>query len=91
MLPVQPIVIGEDLPVTVIARDQPEYIPLPAFIDSNGVVLTRWKLTWREILKLCYTQSLYLEVLTFRKPLQPVRLSVDPPKFETVETVTVRR
>lgn len=82
MRAVKPIVPGEVHPVTVIAENQPEYEPLPAYVvrDRTGAVLTRWKLTWRERLRILFLGDLYLEVLTFRQPLQPVRLSVAPPR-----------
>lgn len=80
MRPVHPIIPGEVLPVTVFAKDQPEYEPLPAHRTDDGTVLTRWKLTWRERVRILLFGDLYLEVLTFRTPLQPVRLSVAPPR-----------
>lgn len=59
----------------VFAKDQPEYIPLPA--NFNGVeVETKWRLTWRERLSVLFRGSIYLSLLTFGKPLQPIRLSV---------------
>ena len=66
----------------VFAKDQPEYLPLPAAVESNGRVTTRWKLTWRERFKLFFTGDLWLEVLTFNRPLQPVKLSVEEPALK---------
>lgn len=57
------------------AKDQPEYIPLPAITDGNYVE-TKWRLSWRERLTTALRGNLYLSVLTFGRPLQPVRLSV---------------
>jgi hypothetical protein len=59
------------------AKDQPEYLPLPAFKQGNGDVITCWHLTDEEIDKLTESRSLYLSVKTFNQPLQPVYLTVD--------------
>ncbi len=66
---------------TVFAKDQPEYLPLPAFVDPgrNGNVITCWQLTWKERIKILWTGKLWLDVYSFHKPLQPQRPSVDCP------------
>jgi hypothetical protein len=63
----------------VFAKDQDEYLDLPASVSGDGLVTTRWALTDQERLKIYQGGSLYLQVLTFGKPLQPVRLSVEEP------------
>ena len=82
MRPTTPIVPSRELEVTNFAKEQPEYNPLPAYRAPNGVVLSRWKLTWRERWRMLWNGYFYLEVWTFNKLLQPVRLSLDPPDFE---------
>ena len=62
----------------VIAKDQPQYIPLPALPVGDGI-LTRWRLSWRERWRILRRGDLYLEVLTFGRPLQPLRPTVLPP------------
>lgn len=59
----------------VYAKDQPQYKPLPANTNSRSVE-TKWKLSWKERVKLFLTGNLYLSLLTFGSPLQPIRLSV---------------
>lgn len=59
----------------IFAKDQPEYLPLPANTDGTSVE-TCWRLTWRERIRLFLTGELYLTLLTFGRPLQPIRLSV---------------
>lgn len=61
------------------AKDQPEYIPLPARSDETGRIVVGWKLSWSERISLLLRGKLYLQVLTFNKPLQPLRLDVDAP------------
>ena len=62
------------------AEDQPEYLPLPAYCAANGKVVTCWKLSWRERIKLLFSGRLWLSLLTFNHPLQPVMLSADKPE-----------
>lgn len=72
----KPIDVAPSKPVdggrVVYAADQPEYQPLPVWRRESGSVVTRWQLTWRERLALLIGRSLYLEVLTFGQPLQPL-------------------
>lgn len=81
MRPVSPIIPGLELPEVVYAKDQPEYIPLPVYKapDSCGTVTSRWKLTWRERLRVLWYGDLYLQTLTFNGPLAPIRPGVKPP------------
>jgi hypothetical protein len=60
----------------IFAENQPEYLPLPAVLDDDGRVTSRWGLTWRERLSLLLHGSIQVEVLTFNQPLQPIKLSV---------------
>ena len=61
----------------IYAKDQPEYIPLPAIRYEDGMIVTKWKLTWRERVKCLMYGRIFLSILTFNRPLQPVKLSVD--------------
>lgn len=66
----------------VIARNQPEYRPLPAhrFVgDHSGRIAFCWSLTWWERLAVLWRGVLWHEVLTFGRPLQPQLLTVDKP------------
>jgi len=66
----------------VIAKNQPEYLPLPAHRfanDPQGRIAFCWRMTWRERLRVLWTGILWHEVLTFDRPLQPQRLSTDKP------------
>lgn len=62
----------------VYAKDQPEYLPLPAVID-NGVATFCWKLSWRERFQLLWHGLLWHQVLTFNEPLQPQLLLTKKP------------
>ena len=81
--PVSPIVPGLQLPEVVYAKDQPQYEPLPVFKQDNGVVLSRWKLTWRERVLTFLRGDVYLFCWTFNHPLQPVAIEIERPKTQT--------
>lgn len=78
MKPVSPVIPG--LPEVVYAKDQPEYLPLPAHRAEDGCVTTRWRLTWKERLKVLVTGNIWLQLLTFNQPLQPVMLHTHLPE-----------
>ncbi|MCB0042540.1 MAG: hypothetical protein KDE23_22795 [Caldilinea sp.] len=66
----------------VFAKDQPEYLPLPAHRfadDPQGRIACCWRMSWRERLKVLWTGLVWHEVLTFGCPLQPQRLSTEKP------------
>lgn len=66
----------------VFAKDQPEYIPLPAMRvpnDPQGLVITKWELTPEEMELIKETGTIHLSMLTFNQPLQPVLLTVGFP------------
>jgi hypothetical protein len=64
----------------IYAKDQLEYFPLPAEKWKDGTVVTKWSFTWREKLKILFSNGIYLSVLTFNKPLQPLRMSLTRPE-----------
>lgn len=77
--PASPVVPGANLPEVVFAKDQPQYEPLPAHVAEDGMVLTRWKLTWRERIRLVCTGDLYCWIWTFRQAMQPIAITVEKP------------
>jgi hypothetical protein len=66
---------------TKFAENQEEYLTLPAHVDSQGEVTTCWRLTIGERIRLLLKGRIYLRMLTFKRPLQPVRLQVEKPKL----------
>ncbi len=66
----------------VIAKDQPEYLPLPAHRfpnDPQGRIAFCWQLTWKERFAVLLRGKLWHQVLTFNQPLQPQMLAVEKP------------
>lgn len=66
----------------VYGAHQPEYIPLPAERRPGhfGEIVTCWKLSPEEIKRVQETGKIWLSVLTFGQPLQPVLLAADKPE-----------
>ena len=70
----------------VIAKDQPEYLPLPAHRfkdDPQGRIACCWRMTLRERLRVLWTGRLWHQVLTFGQPLQPQLLSTEKPDMSS--------
>lgn len=64
----------------VYAKDQKEYLDLPSYRDkATGRVISCWKLSLFERLKLLFTGRLWLHILAFNNPLQASKLSADSP------------
>jgi hypothetical protein len=65
---------------TVFAKDQPEYQPLPAYADSGnrGMVVTCWKMSWKQRWAVLMTGHVWVHQITFKNPLQPQFLDVNP-------------
>jgi len=62
----------------VFAKDQPEYQPLPALrIDSpTGEVVSCWKLTPKERIKIIFTGRVWLSLMSFNKPITQIYKNV---------------
>lgn len=63
----------------VFAKDQPEYKPLPAVMfpdDPQGQVITCWRLSRRDRIRVLLSGRLWCSVLTFHQPLQPLYFTV---------------
>lgn len=64
----------------VYAKDQPEYLPLPAHRSPDGMEVTAcWGMTWRERFTVLFTGRVYVNLLTFGGPLAPSIVSTAPP------------
>ena len=65
----------------VFAKNQKEYLPLPCYADNEqgGRVFHCWRLNWKERFKLLFTGLLWINVLHFNQPLQPILPMADCP------------
>lgn len=67
----------------VFGANQPEYQPLPAeFVGKTetGQINTCWELSPDELKQIQEPGKIWVSILTFGQPLQPVLVSVDKPK-----------
>jgi len=71
---------------TIYAKDQPEYLSLPAYRTDDGHVISCWGLSFLERLKVVFSGKIYLQVMTFNKPLQPLKMMVDRPLINNKKT-----
>ena len=65
----------------IFGASQPEFQALPAFKDNSHpqgtTVVHCWKLSPEEIAKISVTGELWVSVLTFGNPLQPIYLTIN--------------
>lgn len=63
----------------VFAKNQPEYLPLPALKikGDEGYVVSCWKMTFFERIKVLFTGKVWLSLMSFNKPLTPSIMSVN--------------
>lgn len=84
MKPASPVLKHLASTQNVAGRHQPEFLELPYLTvrDPNGVEceISRYTMSLRERIKVLFTGSVYLEILTMEKFVHPRRLSVDCPK-----------
>lgn len=64
---------------TTFAKDQPEYQPLPGYLDPGpeGKFVACWQLTWKERWKIFFSGKMWSCLLTFHKPLTPSYFTTD--------------
>ena len=66
-----------------LAKDQPEYRPLPVMWDSvSGTVTSCWELSFRERWRLLFGGKLWLQMMNFNIAPMPIYPTVD--KLEVV-------
>lgn len=89
MKPVMPNAPHAGAQPIVIAANQPQYEPLPAFVDADGVVMTEWELSAEDLAKIVNGGRIRLWIWTFRQPLQPLMIeAVDAAPAEAVADAT---
>jgi hypothetical protein len=80
MLAQSPVVKGFEQFEVVFAKDQPQYMPLPVLPLNDGqVVISRWRMTWKDRLRLLWTGNVYLWIWSFGRPILPVAIECDEP------------
>jgi hypothetical protein len=66
----------------IYAQDQPEYLNAPCYKDEEGTLTFCWKLSWRERFQILKSGRVWLQILTFHQPLQPLRMLIIKPNLE---------
>lgn len=61
----------------VYAKKQTGYMLLPALKFEDGTVCTCWKMSWKELFKVILHRKVWVGIVTFNHPLQPLLLSAD--------------
>lgn len=70
----------------VFGENQPEYIPLPTLLATDGSATTCWELEPGELEEIQKTGKIWFNQLTFFQPLQPIRPHAFKPELgEPVE------
>ena len=64
------------------AENQPEYLPLPAEKTPDGMITTSWKLSFAERVLVLLFGKMFISIMTFNKPLQPIKPFVKKGKKE---------
>jgi len=55
----------------VYAENQNKYFSLPSHETEEGEVISCWKFSWKERLRVLFSGKLWLHQLSFGSPLQP--------------------
>ena len=63
----------------IIAKDQPQFRPIPAHVARDGVVTCCWKLTEDELERVLVTGCIWHQIHSCGQPLQPQLLSAAKP------------
>lgn len=67
-----------------IAKNQPEYITLPAHYDANKGIMTHcWKVNILERIKMLFKGTVWLRQMTFGDKLQPMMVMTHKPEMCT--------
>lgn len=74
----------------VIAKDQPQYHPMPAHLVRNKevTIICCWKLTLWERIIILFTGKMWHNMMTFGNKLQPQLLTVEKPPMFMPDHVT---
>lgn len=73
-----PVIAGMESDEVVYAENQPEYKPLRALIsgDEEHRVTSRWTLTPEQRIAVANGADIFLELMTFGQPLQPICMAI---------------
>jgi hypothetical protein len=83
MEPQSPVVEGFEDHEVLIGKDNRLYKPLPAiYVENDSRVVSRWRLSLRERLKVLFSGNIYIFIRTYGEPLQPISVGAEKPQLE---------
>ncbi|MEP2447373.1 MAG: hypothetical protein ABJI69_09105 [Balneola sp.] len=68
---------------TTYAEDQVQYHNLPSHVDKDGVVTSCWEVTEEDLQEIQSNGKIYISILTFGGPLQPISVSIKNPLIQS--------
>jgi hypothetical protein len=86
----RPVIDGLEDHEIVMAKHQPEYVPLRCLAGNTdkGQRLSRWTLTAEQRKAVAAGADIFLELWTFNRPMNPIRMAVsDGPNAEYFRAV----
>lgn len=86
MKPCSPVIPGEDFEELIIAKDQPEYMPLPVIPFQSGIILSRWEMDEAERKAVAVSGEIYVYLLTFGSRVPEINFQIDSPMALENET-----
>lgn len=66
--------------MVIVAKDQKEYKPLPAYV-SDGILVCCFELSKKELKKTLETKNAKIVILNFNGPVQPMEVRTIKPEF----------
>jgi hypothetical protein len=78
MKPISPVIKGYETAEVIFAKDQPQYLPLPALIlqGEGKPVVSRWKLDDEERSRIAQGADILLTQMIFDGPYNPIQMEV---------------
>ena len=70
---------------TIVAENQKEYLPLPAYVDDK-LTISCWEFTFWERVQMLFGKKLYLIQSNFGRALQPILPHLGSPFVPNEET-----
>lgn len=65
------------------AENQPEYLPLPALKFEDGTVISCWKMSLSDRIRVLFSGKVWLSLSSFNTPLTPSMLAADRKELYT--------
>jgi hypothetical protein len=82
---IDPAMVPVGSHAVVVAESQEQYRDMPSIRTPGGQVITRWALSTEEKAALIRGDDLFLTLLTFGGPVQPVLLTVGMTDWHALE------